>query len=231
MLAEVVPLATAPEIGPEMRPASPVRRSTSADSGAPPVFCTVADQRSTLCTRSSVMRVVATRPRARVVTTIGAATGALPATNAGVVIGASRRAPDCSKAYAIATRRVSVKPLPKSSTPMGSPSPAKPAGTLMLGSPLCAPRLQVLPFCTSPTSVGFCRTVGYAMASSRRLSRMRSMRARSAACRASAVRCCSLSALSTVSITRKRTSSCRSYRPRSRMSRSDFTGALGTVRR
>ena len=160
MLADVVPPTTAPEIGPEMRPALPVRRSTSADNGAPPVFRTVLDQRSTLCTRSSVMRVVATSPRARVVTTIGADRGALPATNAGVVPGAARRAPDCSNAYAIATSRASVKPLPNSSIPIGSPSAAKPAGTLIDGSPLCAPRLQVLPFCTSPTSVGFCRTVG-----------------------------------------------------------------------
>ena len=44
MLAEVVPLATAPEIGPEMRPASPVRRSTSADSGAPPLLDTAAPE-------------------------------------------------------------------------------------------------------------------------------------------------------------------------------------------
>ena len=100
----------------------------------------------------------------------------------GVVVGTRRRAPACSKAYAIDTSFTSLKRLPISSMPIGNPSTPSPACMLIAGSPDCAAAAHVLPGCTSPTSTGFCRMVGYANASIDRLSNKRSNRARNTTC-------------------------------------------------
>lgn len=221
-------LPVVPEAGPVMVP-PPRRRSTTAAMAAGSLART--SQRSSLRTASTVSRVITVARPLRVVITTGFATGAAPFTSAGVVPGARRRVPLCSKAYASCTSRTSLNALPSSSTLAGSPSAVKPTGMAMLGRPLWAPRGQVLPGCTCPGNTGFCRTVGYAMASSWRLSRRFSMRARSAACRASVMVCAALGSAGKVSALRKRTSSSRSNCPRATISASVRTGAPGTVAR
>ena len=71
--------------------------------------------------------------------------GARPFSNGGVRPGACRGWKACSKAKPRANNRASCSGLPSNSSPVGSPKPENPAGTLNAGSPVVALSWQFEP--------------------------------------------------------------------------------------